>query len=349
MVGHVPRKERKWATSGPGRRFRRGHGAHPAPLRRDRPARSERAQPRRAPALQRRRPRPVATDPVLPGAELPARRGRGLARRPGGGPARAPAPPARAADRPDREAAEDGRGRGDADWRYGTMGINLTPEERFEVFGGKDPEEHAEEAERRWGGTAEYAESQRRAARYTKDDGSASRPRSPPGASATTPSWKRAQRATGEPAMDMAEEHRQHIGKWFYDCSYEHHGCLGAMYGVRRTLQGVLRLHAPGSRRTPQGRDHGERGPALPGSLTEDAGEGHPPRRAPLTGFRFRGRSRPTPSPGPPRCRTRTPPAPTSAASVTSNRIISTPFAPARVPARRVVPWPGYGSPRGSW
>lgn len=50
------------------------------------------------------------------------------------------------------------------------MGINLTPEEKFEVFGDKDPEEHAEEAERRWGGTDAYAESQRRAAGYTKDD-----------------------------------------------------------------------------------------------------------------------------------------------------------------------------------
>lgn len=50
------------------------------------------------------------------------------------------------------------------------MGINLTPEERFEVFGDKDPERYAEEAEQRWGGTEAYAESQRRAARYTKDD-----------------------------------------------------------------------------------------------------------------------------------------------------------------------------------
>lgn len=38
-----------------------------------------------------------------------------------------------------------------------TMGINLTPEEKFEVFGDKDPEAHAEEAERRWGGTEAYA------------------------------------------------------------------------------------------------------------------------------------------------------------------------------------------------
>ena len=44
------------------------------------------------------------------------------------------------------------------------MGINLTPEEKFEVFGDKDPEQYAEEAEQRWGGTEAYAESQRRAA-----------------------------------------------------------------------------------------------------------------------------------------------------------------------------------------
>lgn len=50
------------------------------------------------------------------------------------------------------------------------MGINLTPEERFEVFGDKDPEQYAEEAEQRWGGTDAHAESQRRVATYTKED-----------------------------------------------------------------------------------------------------------------------------------------------------------------------------------
>ncbi|NNN32231.1 MerR family transcriptional regulator [Streptomyces sp. S3(2020)] len=110
------------------------------------------------------------------------------------------------------------------------MGINLTPEERFEVFGDKDPEQYAEEAEERWGGTDAYAESQRRAAGYTKDD------------------WKRMQAevadwserysglmAAGEPpaseaAMDMAEEHRRHICGWFYECPYDMHRSLGGMY-----------------------------------------------------------------------------------------------------------------------
>ncbi|MBD0838912.1 MerR family transcriptional regulator [Streptomyces sp. TRM68416] len=110
------------------------------------------------------------------------------------------------------------------------MGINLTPEERFEVFGDHDPEQYAEEAEQRWGGTEAYAESQRRTAAYTKDD------------------WKRMQAEvaawaerygalvaageppTGEAAMELAEEHRQHICRWFYACSYEMHEGLGEMY-----------------------------------------------------------------------------------------------------------------------
>lgn len=111
-----------------------------------------------------------------------------------------------------------------------TMGIDLTPEERFEVFGDKDPEAHAEEAERRWGGTEEYAESQRRAARYTKDDWKRMQ--------AEVASWgerygalmEAGEPAAGERAMDMAEEHRQHITRWFYACSYEIHRGLGGMY-----------------------------------------------------------------------------------------------------------------------
>ncbi|CAM5707950.1 MerR family transcriptional regulator [Streptomyces aurantiogriseus] len=127
-----------------------------------------------------------------------------------------------------------------------TMGINLTPEERFEVFGDKDPEQYAEEAEQRWGGTEAYAESQRRAASYTKED------------------WKRMQAevtdwgerygalmAAGEPpageaAMDMAEEHRQHICGWFYECSYEMHQGLGEMYVADERFKAFYDSMLPG-------------------------------------------------------------------------------------------------------
>ncbi|MEU0222508.1 MerR family transcriptional regulator [Streptomyces sp. NPDC006265] len=111
-----------------------------------------------------------------------------------------------------------------------TMGVNLTPEEKFEVFGDKDPEQYAEEVEERWGDTDEYADSQRRTASYTKED------------------WKRIQAEaadwgerygalvsadeppTGKAAITLAEEHRQHICTWFYECTYEIHRCLGEMY-----------------------------------------------------------------------------------------------------------------------
>ncbi|MEV7158191.1 MerR family transcriptional regulator [Streptomyces misionensis] len=111
-----------------------------------------------------------------------------------------------------------------------TMGINLTPEERFEVFGDKDPEQYREEARVRWGDTEAYAESQRRAATYTKED------------------WKRIQaevddwqeryaalvaagvRPADEAAMDLAEEHRRHVGTYYFDVPYEMHRCFAQMY-----------------------------------------------------------------------------------------------------------------------
>jgi len=110
------------------------------------------------------------------------------------------------------------------------MGINLTPEEKFEVFGDFDPDEYAEEVEQRWGGTDAYKESRRRTASYTKED------------------WQRIQREAdeitrrfvalmeageepeSEAAMDVAEEHRRWIGRNHYDCTYEIHTCLAEMY-----------------------------------------------------------------------------------------------------------------------
>ncbi|MEV0602079.1 MerR family transcriptional regulator [Streptomyces sp. NPDC050315] len=110
------------------------------------------------------------------------------------------------------------------------MGINLTPEEKFEVFGDHDPDRYAEEVERRWGHTDAYKESQRRAATYTKED------------------WQRLTAdfdalhrrmgellaqgvpADSEAAMDVAEEHRRFISRHHYECSYEMHTCLGEMY-----------------------------------------------------------------------------------------------------------------------
>ncbi|MCM1974364.1 MULTISPECIES: MerR family transcriptional regulator [Streptomyces] len=111
-----------------------------------------------------------------------------------------------------------------------TMGINLTPEERFEVFGDKDPEQYREEAEARWGDTEAYAESQRRAATYTKEDWKRIQ--------AEVDDWGRRYAAlvaageepSGEAAMDLAEEHREHISRTYFEVPYEMHLCFGDMY-----------------------------------------------------------------------------------------------------------------------
>ncbi|QES49433.1 MerR family transcriptional regulator [Streptomyces venezuelae] len=112
----------------------------------------------------------------------------------------------------------------------GKMGINLTPEERFEVFGEHDPEEYAAEAEERWGGTEAYAESRRRTAAYTKEDWQRMQDQSADWGARYTALMEAGEPADGERAMDLAEEHRQQIRTWFYDCTYEIHCCLGEMY-----------------------------------------------------------------------------------------------------------------------
>ncbi|MBQ1030031.1 MerR family transcriptional regulator [Micromonospora parva] len=110
------------------------------------------------------------------------------------------------------------------------MNIQLTPEERFEVFGDFSPEEHEAEAEQRWGDTDAYRESNRRASRYGKEDWLRIK--------AENEDWGRrivALMAAGAPAdsaeaMELAEEHRQLISRWFYECSYEMQTGLADMY-----------------------------------------------------------------------------------------------------------------------
>jgi DNA-binding transcriptional MerR regulator len=110
------------------------------------------------------------------------------------------------------------------------MGINLTPEEKFEVFGDFDPDQYEDEVQERWGDTEAYRQSRQRTAHYTKED------------------WKRVTEefdaihrrmaglmaagtpAGSEAAMDVAEEHRRFIASSYYDCSHEMHTCLGEMY-----------------------------------------------------------------------------------------------------------------------
>ncbi|MEV0622245.1 TipAS antibiotic-recognition domain-containing protein [Nonomuraea sp. NPDC050404] len=124
--------------------------------------------------------------------------------------------------------------------------LNLTAAERTELFGTFDPDEHAAEAERRWGGTAAWTDAQRRAASYTKQDWQ----RFMAEAGRITTRMAEAMRsgapADGEVAMALAEEHRAHITRWCYECTYEIHRGLGDLYVSDPRFTNTIDETAPG-------------------------------------------------------------------------------------------------------
>lgn len=110
------------------------------------------------------------------------------------------------------------------------MGIKLTSTEMFEVFGDHDPTEYADEVRERWGGAEVYGQSRERTSRYTradwqamKDEGADIQQRLAGLLAAGVP-------ALATEAMDVAEAHRQHITRWFYDCSPAMHRGLGEIF-----------------------------------------------------------------------------------------------------------------------
>jgi MerR family transcriptional regulator, thiopeptide resistance regulator len=110
------------------------------------------------------------------------------------------------------------------------MGIRLTPEEVFEVFGDFDPAEYAEEAEQRWGESDAYRQSQQRAPRYRNEDWLKIRAETREIDAAFVALLQRDVPADSKEAKALAERHRQHITRWFYDCSPEMHRGLAEMY-----------------------------------------------------------------------------------------------------------------------
>ncbi|MCG5213563.1 MerR family transcriptional regulator [Streptosporangium sp. KLBMP 9127] len=125
-------------------------------------------------------------------------------------------------------------------------GIELTAQERLEVFGGFRPEDHEQEAAERWGGTEAYAQSQRRMAKMTKDDWERFKQEAAQTVEGFTAAFTAGEPADGQRAMDLAEEHRAHITRWCYDCTYEIHRGLGDMYVADPRFSGNYEPHAEG-------------------------------------------------------------------------------------------------------
>jgi MerR family transcriptional regulator, thiopeptide resistance regulator len=126
------------------------------------------------------------------------------------------------------------------------MGVPLTPEERFEVFGDFDPDQYDEEVQERWGESDAYKESKRRTSSYSKDDwlrikaeGEDVEARFAAALAAGVP-------ADSQQAMDIAEAHRQQISRNFYDCPPGMHAGLGRMYVEDERFAAHYEQRAPG-------------------------------------------------------------------------------------------------------
>ncbi|MFD0277211.1 MerR family transcriptional regulator [Kitasatospora sp. NPDC127111] len=126
------------------------------------------------------------------------------------------------------------------------MGIQLTPEEKFELFGESYREEWEAEAEQRWGDTEAWAQSQRRTAEYGKADWQRIKAETDALNARLVEAFTAGEPADGGPAMDLAEVHRQHICENFYDCTFEIHRGIAGMYVADPRFTEVYERLAPG-------------------------------------------------------------------------------------------------------
>jgi DNA-binding transcriptional MerR regulator len=126
------------------------------------------------------------------------------------------------------------------------MGISLTPEERFEVFGDWSPGDYAGESKERWGDSDAYVQSQRRTSGYTKEDWLEIKQEAGDIDEHFVSAFSAGTPADSDEAMVIAEEHRQQITRNFYDCSYGMHCGLAEMFETDPRFRARYEEIAPG-------------------------------------------------------------------------------------------------------
>ena len=124
-----------------------------------------------------------------------------------------------------------------------------TEMDRTEMFSGLeefDHEQYRDEVERRWGDTDAYKESMRRTRRYGKGDWDRIKAEGEAVVARLAGLMARGAQAAGGAAMDLAEEHRRHIDRWFYPCSRGMHRNLADMYTADPRFEEYFEKRAKG-------------------------------------------------------------------------------------------------------
>ncbi|NMO34361.1 MerR family transcriptional regulator [Streptomyces sp. GMY01] len=103
-------------------------------------------------------------------------------------------------------------------------GVTLTPQERFEVFGEIAFDlSYATEAELKWADSRGQREAMARAAAHTKEDWRQLMREAGAWRAELLAAYDEGEPGDGERAMDLAEEHRLHISRWFTSCPPDMH------------------------------------------------------------------------------------------------------------------------------
>jgi hypothetical protein len=108
--------------------------------------------------------------------------------------------------------------------------VSRTDEKIIDALDGFDPSEYEDEARDRWGGAKQFSQSQMRTADYSPEQWAQIQAEAGQLTDTMAALFAAGTRADSEAAMDGAERHREHITRWYYDCSPDVHEGLGLMY-----------------------------------------------------------------------------------------------------------------------
>ncbi|MEH6373052.1 MerR family transcriptional regulator [Streptomyces sp. KLMMK] len=146
-------------------------------------------------------------------------------------------------------------------------GVELTPGERFEVFGEVAFDlSYATDAHLKWGHSEGHRQSMARAAAHTKEDWRQIMAEAAAWRKRLIAAFDAEEAPDGDRVLQLAEEHRLHIGRWFTPCPPEMHCRIADDYvedsrafalvvpaseqrpGLDRFLRAAIHANAEGSR-----------------------------------------------------------------------------------------------------
>lgn len=125
-------------------------------------------------------------------------------------------------------------------------GTHVSENEMFEVFDDFDPAEYEAEVQERWGDTDAYKESSRRTKGYRKADWERMKAEQEAVNARMVEVFQSGTAAHDTAAMDVADEARMLIDRWFYPCSKQMHSGLAEMHLADPRFTATYEKMAPG-------------------------------------------------------------------------------------------------------